>query len=796
MIVQISMVRNELPLIKELLPVWKKYADGFVFLLDTNTDDTLEYLKSVSEEYNILDILEYKQGQNQEVWIETDQRQRLFDTALKYTDKILCLDADEYLDGVLTKVELEQALDEAPDTVFHLRWVQYTSADTIRVDGPWGNNYKDRIGSYSKPCKFIPTQMHSTHLPYPENQIAFPPDKLFIAHLQWLNKEHVAIKQYFWKVMDYITSTVHNMHVAGNAAYDASINNFEWEEEYFDYSLRIREDVFENIPNSQNYRVDWIKQQVKKYNIPNLGDWGYNIQDSIPMYFCTVADEKHYPILLNMIGSIHKHNYYDVEEILVYDLGLSDVHKKELQNIKKVKVCEIEQTNPDIFSNIETGKGRHVRGLFSWKPVVIKDALDRHPYTLYLDAGTTILKPLNKIFKHIEQNGYLLFDCGHSIKWMTTQYLIDKLDLNSNENKWILGDEVFGIDAGFQGVSRSLYDSYVIPMYEFSKDIKNFTDDSTCPEGWGTGRHDQTLYSILARQLKLDIQYHDDLSKPATLTVDDKKTTIHLAHNPSNVSNQTTIFRSRWNINYNSYKETSAYIRRHYVVSVITGIGGLDKYEKFIPQYFETIQKQNNFNRIEFIIVYSSWSNLFDSFTSLENVKFIKEDQALGVYNAWNIGILNSTAEYVTNWNVDDVRFPINNRIKYDLLSKNLGIDLAYNYYVALTQQELQDDVDINSKPFQQYPDEYHLHTGVACMAGPDPMWRKSYHLFNGLFDYQNYSIVGDWEMWLRMSRSGLKFRLIPNVLCIYIDHDNTISKTNNSKLEEQKLKLKNQYKI
>ncbi len=31
MIVQITMTRNELFLIKEMLPQWQKYADGFVF---------------------------------------------------------------------------------------------------------------------------------------------------------------------------------------------------------------------------------------------------------------------------------------------------------------------------------------------------------------------------------------------------------------------------------------------------------------------------------------------------------------------------------------------------------------------------------------------------------------------------------------------------------------------------------------------------------------------------------------------------------------------------------------------
>jgi hypothetical protein len=44
MIVQITIARNEYVLIKELLPIWKNYADGFVFMLDRNTDDTRQYL--------------------------------------------------------------------------------------------------------------------------------------------------------------------------------------------------------------------------------------------------------------------------------------------------------------------------------------------------------------------------------------------------------------------------------------------------------------------------------------------------------------------------------------------------------------------------------------------------------------------------------------------------------------------------------------------------------------------------------------------------------------------------------
>lgn len=794
MIVQITMVRDELTLLKELLPVWKQYADGFVFFTDTCTDETVSYLQQVKEEFNILEVLEFNES-DKELKVETDNRQLLFDTAKKYSNKIICLDADEYLDGTFTKEELEALLDSSNDTVFHLQWMQYTSGTTIRVDGPWANNYKDRIGVYSGDCKFSPMQMHSTHLPIPTNQQLIDPQSLFIAHLQWLDKNHVGIKQYFWKVVDYVNNKVHGIQVTGASAYDASVNNFDWQEEYFPYKLKIREDVFENITNKQNYRVDWIKQQIKEHDIPNLGDWGLNIHESIPMYFCTAADAKHYPLLLNFIGSLHKYHFSDIEKILVYNIGLEESQIEELSNMKRVYVREIEKTNPDILKDIHTSPTKLAKGSFSWKPVVLKSALEECPYVLYADAGTTILKPINNLFKHIVQNGYLLFDCGHSIKQMTTKHVIDKLDLLSEENSYILEDTLFGIDAGFQGVSQKVFNEYILPVYEMTKDIKNFIDDKTCPDGYGYARQDQTLFSIFARKLKLNVEYHDNKTIECNLLIDGIKQKFHITHTPQFITPDTSIFRSRWNIEYNSYKEYVSNIRREYDISCITAIGNLSTYEKFIDSYFDNIQEQDNFERIEFLIIYSEWSDKFEKYKDFYNIRFIKEDKQLGVYNAWNIGISNATAEYVTNWNVDDLRYPINNKIKYDLLSNNIEIDLTYNYYVAVTPKQLEAGIDLESIPIQEYPDNYHLHAQVACMAGPDPLWRKSFHTFYGLFDYVNYSIIADWEMWIRMASRGLKMKLVPHVLCIYVDHNETVSKSSDVKVDQQKITLAKQYR-
>ena len=90
-----------------------------------------------------------------------------------------------------------------------------------------------------------------------------------------------------------------------------------------------------------------------------------------PMYFCATADDKHFPLLLNMIGSIFKHNEKELDQILIYNLGLNENNLSVLNKIEKVKVFEIERTNPQILTDIQTDNNRWVKGLFSWKPVII-----------------------------------------------------------------------------------------------------------------------------------------------------------------------------------------------------------------------------------------------------------------------------------------------------------------------------------------------------------------------------------------------------------------------------------------
>jgi len=81
------------------------------------------------------------------------------------------------------------------------------------------------------------------------------------------------------------------------------------------------------------------------------------------------------------------------------------------------------------------------------------------------------------------------------------------------------------------------------------------------------------------------------------------------------------------------------------------------------------------------------------------------------------------------------------------------------------------------------------------CYAGPDPMWRKSLHDKVGYFDYKNFNTIGDWEMWIRFAESGSKFKLIPEILCLYLEHNLTISQRQQDKTTYEKQRLYKKYR-
>jgi hypothetical protein len=275
-IVQMTMTRDELFILKEMLPIWKRYADGFVFLVDSCTDGTYEFLMENRKTYNILSVLR-REDKTDELWVESNERQMLYDEAFKFSNNIVCLDTDEYLDGTMTKDHLEEVLNGNPNTLIYLQWIQYTGSNTIRVDGKWENHLVDRVCSYSQRCLFKPKQMHAEHIPFPAKAASISSPHLFVSHLQWLDKRTVAVKQYYWKVVDHVNRMKYGADTIDCKEYDASVSNFVWKEISFPFPLRTHRNVYSNHNIENSYKYKFIKEMIKKHNIPYLNDWGMGI---------------------------------------------------------------------------------------------------------------------------------------------------------------------------------------------------------------------------------------------------------------------------------------------------------------------------------------------------------------------------------------------------------------------------------------------------------------------------------------------------------------------------------------
>lgn len=293
---------------------------------------------------------------------------------------------------------------------------------------------------------------------------------------------------------------------------------------------------------------------------------------AIPMYFCTAADQKYFNHLINLIGSIHANNYKQTQEIAVFDLGLTIEQKNKLNAIEKVKLYDVEITHPDLLKNFKTHpQGKMIFGWYAWKPVAIKQSLEKFPYVLWVDAGTTILKPLDNLFEYIKESGYFLMTIGneimpdgswrHPLKWGMTKFVKEAFQLNQDEFKWVLDQEF--IDAGILGVSQKAIDEFIMPLYNLSYDLTYYQDDGTTPDGFGTGRHDQTLLSIMAYLKGLTIFKTDYMQKkPMLIPLNGKNIPFFMTWNPHYISDKTDIYHSRGDLSKSDYYKNKIQYRK------------------------------------------------------------------------------------------------------------------------------------------------------------------------------------------------------------------------------------------
>jgi len=178
---------------------------------------------------------------------------------------------------------------------------------------------------------------------------------------------------------------------------------------------------------------------------------------------------------------------------------------------------------------------------------------------------------------------------------------------------------------------------------------------------------------------------------------------------------------------------------------------------KWIEGYLDCINAQilKNFN-----IVFVDANSTDDSLSTIKQYKFregigveiIECSDRIPIYTAWNMAIEKATTPYVININTDDRLYPSGLLLYLNYAERNPDADILFGGYLTVSDENHTQVVGITTPP-------EHSHEALlyGCYCGPFPLLKRSTIIEDGMFD-PKYTISGDYEMWLRMSKKGRNF--------------------------------------
>jgi len=225
-------------------------------------------------------------------------------------------------------------------------------------------------------------------------------------------------------------------------------------------------------------------------------------------------------------------------------------------------------------------------------------------------------------------------------------------------------------------------------------------------------------------------------------------------------------------------------------ISVLTS---LFHCSKFLEKYFDAVNTITNTDNIEILLLHNEpqpdeLDIIERRLPALPFVKHIVIPERENLYATWNRGINISNGDYITVWNVDDLRFPNSIAEQAEALNSHPKAMVAYGDFWISNNYGIPDG-RLTSAPTDNTKKDFLKVYHLSCFQ----MWRREIHNTIGYYDEQ-LRCIADFDFQIR---AALHFPFVKTdtPLGVFLaDNPNQISNNGLAPLEYNIIALRSGY--
>ncbi len=164
------------------------------------------------------------------------------------------------------------------------------------------------------------------------------------------------------------------------------------------------------------------------------------------------------------------------------------------------------------------------------------------------------------------------------------------------------------------------------------------------------------------------------------------------------------------------------------------------------------------------------------------NVKIVHQRERGGMYHAIHLGILEANGKFVTWVNADDVIISRGYEKLYDsIMPGNADVVYSNAYFIDVAGNRLK---SIKGRFFAKYL----LQNGIFPFIQPAAVFTRALYEQVGGFDYQNFKIAGDLDLFHKFSLvEAAKFKKINEYSVEFLKHGESLGDKNTALANEER---------